>query len=205
MKTRYIVGIDEVGRGALAGPVVVAAVAVATAANFRSSKLKVNLRDSKELTAKQREEWFRYIEAHPRISYALARVYPRAIERMNITKAANLAALRAYRKLTSRLRHSISNMRVYLDGGLYLGSGEQPSNARTIVRGDQKYKAIKFASIIAKVSRDQLMRGLAKRYPEYGFEIHKGYGTKLHRMALKKHGPSEAHRLTFLKKLIYNS
>ena len=81
-----------------------------------------------------------------------------------------------------------------------MGNGKNVVSAKTIIKGDEKVKAIKLASIVAKVSRDRYMRRLAKSYPKYGFEIHKGYGTKRHLKAVKKYGPSEAHRLTFLTK-----
>ncbi|MBI4094688.1 MAG: ribonuclease HII [Candidatus Liptonbacteria bacterium] len=213
---RYLVGIDEVGRGSLAGPVVVAAALVPRELKITNRELGI-LKDSKKLTARQREKWFCYITAHPHINYAVARVYPRGIERMNITKAANLAAFRAFTRLSKSCVLSPKSLRIYLDGGLYLkSSGWQRANsnpdvksgprperrgrqiAKTVVRGDEKISAIKIASILAKVSRDRFMTRLAKRHPRYGFEIHKGYGTRAHFKAIKKYGPSEAHRLTFL-------
>jgi ribonuclease HII len=202
---RYVIGIDEVGRGSLAGPVVVAAVCMP--AHLRPKTKNLKLRDSKKLTAKQREEWAAYIKIHPRINFAIARVYPRGIEKLNISGAANLAALRAVRYLSTRYSLLSTRCKIYLDGGLYLGSKKNTisinqSNplisVRTIVRGDEKIKAVAIASIVAKVHRDRLMVRLAKRYPEYGFEVHKGYGTKAHLRAIKKNGPSDAHRLTFL-------
>ncbi len=191
---RWIVGIDEVGRGALAGPVVVAAAAVP--AGFKPHNRALGtLKDSKKLSAKKREAWCAYWSERQIIAFALARVYPRQIEKRNISRAANLAAARAFGRLTG-----IRNCHVFLDGGLFLGNGEQPRRAKTIVKGDEKINAIKAASIFAKVHRDRLMRRLAKRYPAYGFEIHKGYGTKMHRRALQAHGPCPAHRLTFAAK-----
>jgi len=213
---RYSVGIDEVGRGSLAGPVTVAAVAIPKSlikleslsrifANKNSGRIRdTPLRDSKKLSPKQREEWFSFIQEHPKINYAVASVYPRNIERMNISRAANLAALRAYGRLSESCHMSHVTCRVYLDGGLYLGSSKwQMANgksAKTVTKGDEKFTAVKLASIMAKVSRDRFMTRLAKKYPVYGFEIHKGYGTKTHTKAIKKHGPSEAHRLTFIGK-----
>ena len=85
-----------------------------------------------------------------------------------------------------------------MDGGLFLGSGDQPKNAKTIIKGDEKFTAIKITSIIAKVHRDRFMCRLAKKYPSYGFEVHKGYGTKAHYAAIKKMGICEVHRKTFL-------
>ena len=200
---RYSVGIDEVGRGSLAGPVAVAAALIPKNLKIGNKELKT-LRDSKKLSAIQREKWFKYFTNHPQISFAVSKVYPRKIEKINISSAANLAALRAYKKLTSNFKYQTSSTAVFLDGGLYLGSRKsqiancQSISAKTVIRGDEKITAIKIASIIAKVSRDAQMRRLAKKYPSYGFEIHKGYGTKAHLAALKKFGPSEIHRQTFL-------
>ncbi len=199
MKPTCTIGIDEVGRGALAGPVMVAAAAVIPNIRFSISKLGP-LRDSKKLTPKQREAWFARFKTHPGISFAVARIYPRRIERLNISRAANLAARHAYQRLISNIQYPVSNVRVYLDGGLFLGSRQaQPSNAITLVKGDEKITAIKIASIVAKVHRDRFMCRLSKRYSAYGFDVHKGYGTKKHYAALKKFGMSEAHRKTFCK------
>ncbi len=217
----YIIGIDEVGRGSLAGPVAVAAVAIPK--NFRYSKKLVpcELRDSKRLTQKQREAWYRYLTQHPSLCYSKARVYPRRIEKLNIAKAANIAALRALERLSKTQNLTPKTCRILLDGGLYLGNtsrrvqttGQGSAkkvrvhprdvprySASTLVRGDERIPAIQMASIIAKVSRDRFMVKLAKQYPVYGFDIHKGYGTKAHFAAIRKHGPSEAHRLTFLSR-----
>lgn len=194
---RYSVGIDEVGRGSLAGPVAVAAAIIPKNLKIGTKELKA-LRDSKKLSPAQREKWAKYFAGHPQISFAVSKVYPRKIEKINISRAANLAALRAFRRLTSNISHPKSNVRIFLDGGLYLGNGKSRLPAKTVVKGDEKIPAIKIASIIAKVSRDAQMRRLAKQYPSYGFEIHKGYGTKTHLAAIKKFGPSEIHRLTFL-------
>ena len=192
-------GIDEVGRGSLAGPVAVAAVCIPRGLrliNFKLGKLK----DSKKLTPKRREAWSKFLCRHQRLNYAIARVYPRQIEKRNISKAANLAALRAFRRLTKTYNLKPITCRIFLDGGLFLGRKNKVAGAKTVIRGDEKVPAIKIASILAKVSRDSAMRRLAKRYPRYGFEAHKGYGTKKHFAAIKKYGPSKAHRLTFLGK-----
>jgi ribonuclease HII len=126
-------------------------------------------------------------------------VYPRRIEKLNIARAANAAALRAFARLSKTCNLQPKTCRVYLDGGLYLGNGRHSANserptAKTIVRGDEKLNAVKIASILAKVSRDRLMARLAKKHPAYGFEVHKGYGTRAHLAAIKRHGLSEAHR-----------
>lgn len=204
---KWIVGIDEVGRGALAGPVVVAAAALLQKAGPPRSVALGPLKDSKKLTAKKREAWCAYFNDHTQIQFAVARVYPRQIERRNISKAANVAAERAFDRLVQKYRLD-PKISVFLDGGLFLGNSSQRGigdqgkikNAKTIIKGDEKINAIKVASIVAKVHRDKFMRGLAKKYPAYGFEVHKGYGTTAHMAAIKKHGASAAHRLTFLGK-----
>jgi ribonuclease HII len=216
-RKKWTVGIDEVGRGALAGPVVVAAALVY--ADFRHRKSvrlamsNTPLRDSKKLSPKQRERWFAYFKEDSAIAFSVARAYPRRIEKMNISRAANLAAEKAYKKLIfmpagkpklfANLRKlankEIANIPVSLDGGLFLGNGAQPKNAKTIAKGDEKIPAIAVASIIAKIHRDHYMCRLAKKYPAYGFEVHKGYGTKLHYGAIRKHGLSDAHRKTFCR------
>lgn len=197
-----VIGIDEAGRGSLAGPVVVAAVVIPKGFYPRSSHLP-KLRDSKKLSARQRELWFEYIKTHPNIFYASARVYPRGIEKKNISNSANLAASRSlemlYRNAYARpYRDTIS-----IDGSLYLDMNRHSDlNAKTIIRGDEKIVAIKLASIVAKVTRDAYMIRLHKRYPLYQFDLHKGYGTELHRKMIKKYGPSDAHRLTYITKWV---
>ncbi len=214
---KYIIGIDEVGRGALAGPVVVAAALLKKQEMFGGDcELgEHRIKDSKKLSPKQREAWFNYFKNTPSIQFAVARVYPRRIEKMNISRAANLAAERAYKKLIARYKlpaikskllvnsfkltsKEIANIQVFLDGGLFLGNSEQPKNAKTIIKGDEKITAVAVASIIAKVHRDHYMVRLAKKYPTYGFDAHKGYGTKRHYKALRKSGPCGVHRKTFL-------
>ncbi len=191
----YTIGIDEAGRGALAGPIVVAAILIPKNFYPRSSTLP-KLRDSKKLNPLQRKVWFDYIKSHPKISYSTARVYARKIDKINIANCANLAAYRAFQRL-SLLPKSAA---VLLDGSLYLGNpATQPLFARTITRGDEKFISIKLASIVAKVTRDNYMIGLHKRYPRYKLHIHKGYGTVLHRARILRYGPAEAHRLTYLR------
>ncbi len=204
---RWVVGIDEVGRGALAGPVVVAVAALPVGFAPRSRALGA-LKDSKKLSARQREAWAAYFNGQRNagrsaVVFSIARVYPRQIEKINISKAANMAAERAFGRLMVAHGGGIktgTKCRIFLDGGLFLGNGTQPKNAKTIIKADEKIAAVKVASIVAKVYRDRLMCRLAKKYPQYGFDIHKGYGTAAHRRAIKKHGPCPAHRLTFTGK-----
>lgn len=197
---RYIIGIDEVGRGCLAGPVVVSAVLV------RSDwKPNGKLRDSKKLSAFGREKWFENIKQSD-IAFAISRVSPGVIDRTNISKAANKAASRSFDKLIEKTNPKKSALKIYLDGGLYIWSKERQElmgkNAKTVVKGDEKINAVKLASIVAKVTRDKYMKRLDKVDPRYEFAVHKGYGTKKHRELIRRHGPSDNHRLTFLSKTI---
>ncbi|MDP3948600.1 MAG: ribonuclease HII [bacterium] len=218
---RYSVGVDEVGRGALAGPVVVAAVCFPIGLKISNRKLGA-LKDSKKLSPKLRKLWVEHFKSVSGISYKTARVYPRAIEKINISQAANRAASSASERVIKSLQHShiLKNVRmfkIFLDGGLYLKSKEKQLTLRrgfpqqssgqaermivkTIIRADEKITAVKVASIIAKVQRDKYMKKLSKKHPRYGFEIHKGYGTRRHISAIKRYGPSDTHRLTFIKK-----
>ena len=202
-------GIDEAGRGPLAGPVVVAGVKIRNAK--AAKRLFAGIRDSKKLSAKKREEWFLFLASRPEIEYAVARVWPAVIDRINISRAANLAARRVHRKLSAnnesiankRIRFSHSQIRkdslfadvkVLLDGGLYLPDSIPQ---KTIIKGDEKIPVIAAASIIAKVTRDRIMMRLHKKFPEYRFDLHKGYGTRFHRRILRSIGRSEIHRASF--------
>ena len=197
MKSSHVIGIDEVGRGSLAGPVVVCALLMP--ARLRISRELGKLKDSKHLSAKQREKWLDYLKNHEKVDYAVACVYPRTIEKINISNAANLASLRAVNRLTARHKLSTKNLKIFLDGGLYIGKrASQPKNAKTIIGGDQKITSVKASSIVAKVLRDKMLVRLANKYPQYGFEENKGYGTKKHLEAIEKCGPCEAHRATFM-------
>ena len=130
----------------------------------------------------------------------MGRVSPAVIDRINISCAANLAALRAFKKLAAGQKRPAT--RIFLDGGLFLGNGRARLTAKTVIKGDEKIKAIALASIVAKVSRDARMTRLHKKYPQYSLDIHKGYGTKVHSAAIRRHGPSEVHRHSFLKNII---
>lgn len=195
-----MIGIDEVGRGPLAGPVVVCALALPIQLKIESEKRKI--KDSKKLTALQRAVWYSWIKNNPKIKYAVARVNPKIIDRINITRAANRAAYRAYKKLNAQIGHHSTSLpgsppSIIMDGGLCL---PESIPHRVIVKADEKYPAVALASIIAKVTRDRSMLREHKRYPHYDFAQHKGYGTAAHRQALKRHGFCPLHRVTFLKK-----
>lgn len=203
-KLRYIIGIDEVGRGALAGPVTVAAVAITVnpKPKIRNPKPRLKLRDSKKLTPRQRETWFGYIKTHPGIFYTTAGVSPKIIDKINISNAANLAATRAIARLLTNRKLANGGLKIFLDGGLYLNTktlmaNGHWSNPKTIIKGDEKIPAITLASIVAKVSRDRLMKKLHRKFPRYDFINNVGYGTKKHLRTIKKYGRLPIHRKSF--------
>lgn len=186
-----IVGVDEAGRGPLAGPVV---AAVAKLKSFDEKLNKIN--DSKKLSEKSREELFEIIKEHFYIGIGIATV--EEIDNVNILNATFLAMRRALAQIEDE---KIFFERVLVDGNHKIREyfGEQ----LPIIKGDSKSLSIAAASIIAKVTRDRIMLDIAKDYPEYVFEKHKGYGTKLHREIIITKGPIEGiHRKSFLKKIL---
>ena len=180
-----ICGVDEAGRGPLAGPVYAAAVILPK--GFELPELD----DSKKLTEKKREALFDLIRESA-IAYSVATASEREIDEINILNATYLAMNRAIEGLAVKADFAL------IDGNRSTGI-LLPNE--TVVGGDGIYSCIAAASILAKVSRDRFMLELAEKYPEYAFEKHKGYGTKLHYERLREHGPSEVHRLSFLKKM----
>lgn len=176
-----IAGVDEAGRGPLAGPVVAAAVLL----NPRSPI--EGLRDSKQLTAKQRESLARDIRERA-LAWSVGRADACDIDRMNILQATLLAMARAVAGLSTRPHH------VLVDG---LHCPTVPCSVEAVVGGDRRYASISAASILAKVTRDAEMLVLDSRYPQYGFKRHKGYPTAEHRQALQEHGPCPIHRRSF--------
>jgi len=199
LKTNYVIGVDEVGRGSFAGPVTVAAVAIPKKFSFPKFK-NLKLKDSKKLTPLQREKWFDWVKKN-KIPYAVSSVSPKIIDKINISNAANLAATKAFQQLIAKSK--LQRVKIYLDGGLFLNKLQTTNyKLQTIVRGDEKINAIKLASIVAKVIRDKKMKQFHKKYPQYGFLQNKGYGTKKHLNAIKKYGFCSIHRKSFLKPFI---
>lgn len=195
---KYIIGIDEVGRGPLAGPVVVGAVCIYAEHSSKVKKLFPVVKDSKKLSPKAREEWLvriRDAEKMGFLSCAVSYVAPSVIDKKGLTAAVQIAI----DKSLSEIEHDANETKVLLDGGL--NAPAHYSLQKTIIKGDEKELAIALASLVAKVARDAKMVLLSKKFPEYGFEKHKGYGTRGHYAALKKHGPTAHHRKSFLKKL----
>ena len=179
-----ICGVDEAGRGPLAGPVCAAAVILPKGLEIPG------LTDSKKLTDKKRRELFPVIKEQA-IAYGIGLASHDEIDEINILQATYLAMERALAQLTVKPDIALIDGNRAKDFGLPV---------RTVVKGDSLSMNIAAASILAKVTRDDLMQELAEKYPQYGFEVHKGYGTKAHYEALRAHGASEIHRKTFLKK-----
>ncbi len=180
-----ICGVDEAGRGPLAGPVCAAAVILP-----RDLEIE-GLNDSKKLSDKRRRALFEQITAQA-VSYGIAFATEQEIDEINILQATFLAMRRAMERLTVRPSIALIDGNRETDFGLPV---------RTIVKGDSLSANIAAASILAKVTRDDFMMQQAELYPQYGFDVHKGYGTCAHYDALRKYGPCPIHRRTFLKKL----
>ena len=181
---QIVCGVDEAGRGPLAGPVCAAAVILPPNVEIPG------LNDSKKLTDKKRRELFPVIKDMA-IAYGIGYAGHEEIDEINILQATYLAMERALAQLSVKPELALIDGNRAKDFGLPV---------RTVVKGDSLSASIAAASVLAKVSRDDLMLRLAEEYPHYGFEIHKGYGTKAHYEAIRAHGPSPVHRKTFLKK-----
>ena len=180
-----VCGVDEAGRGPLAGPVCAAAVILP-----RDLEIE-GLNDSKKLSDKRRRALFEQITAQA-VSYGIAFATEQEIDEINILQATFLAMRRAMERLTVRPSIALIDGNRETDFGLPV---------RTIVKGDSLSANIAAASILAKVTRDDFMMQQAELYPQYGFDVHEGYGTCAHYDALRKYGPCPIHRRTFLKKL----
>ena len=179
-----ICGVDEAGRGPLAGPVCAAAVILP------QGELIPGLNDSKKLTDKKRRELFPIIKEKS-IAYGIAFATEAEIDELNILQATFLAMKRAIAQLEGKADFAL------IDGNRETEFGIP---CLTVIKGDSRSANIAAASVLAKVTRDLYMEELAEKYPQYGFEIHKGYGTKAHYAALTEHGMCDAHRRSFLKK-----
>ena len=181
-----VCGIDEAGRGPLAGPVYAAAVWLP------EGLVLDGLNDSKKLSEKKREALFPVILENA-VSYGIGFATEQEIDEINILQATFLAMRRAFDAMQQRCDYAL------IDGNRM---PPLPVPGETIVKGDAKSPSVAAASILAKVSRDRVMLEYAKQYPEYQFEKHKGYGTNVHVEALHTYGPSPIHRKTFLKKIL---
>lgn len=192
---KYLIGIDEAGRGPLAGPVSVGAIMVPRDFDF---SLAEGARDSKKMTEKSREEVFSRIEdlqEQGLLKYAVSFSAASIIDSRGIVPAIKSALKRCLDKLEA----NPAECEIRLDGSLY--APERFASQITIIRGDDLEPVISMASIMAKVTRDRYMKRIARTYPAYGFEVHKGYGTRRHREAIQKTGLSGLHRSTFCTRL----
>lgn len=191
---RVVLGIDEAGRGPLAGPLAVGVVAVEEGFDILAAFPGLN--DSKKLTEKKREALFAQLQEEMRTGNVRAVVTlssPRMIDDKGVTYAVSHAVTRGVRKLLPEA----SAGKVFLDGLL---KAPPEYEQETVIGGDALIPAIMLASVAAKVTRDRYMKKLHEEFPAYGFDVHKGYGTKAHFAALKELGPCEAHRMLFLRK-----
>jgi len=205
---KIIVGIDEAGRGPLAGPVVAAAFCIVGKPRFRAR----GDFDSKKLTPQWREDLYKILTTHPQVEWGIGQVSEKVIDDINILQATRLAMVKAVKNLQQKLRKRAEKSTVHflndraksvpnfvidsliIDGNFLL---DLPISQKAVVKADATIFQCMAASIIAKVTRDRLMLKLHKKYPAYGFDRHKGYGTKIHFEMLKKHGPCAIHRLSF--------
>lgn len=216
---KYIIGIDEVGRGPIAGPVCVASFMMRHNYELPINNYKFKLpklRDSKKLSRKQREIWFEFLKTEKEkgnCDFMVSYVSSDNIDKFGIAKCIQKALDESLNKVTSsditnscaftpdgpyadkNLQH-LTLFKVFLDGGLH--APKEFINQETVIKGDELHPVISCASIVAKVSRDRVMKNFAKKYPKYGFENHSGYGTKAHYEAIKKHGQTPIHRKSFI-------
>lgn len=194
----YVVGIDEAGRGSLAGPVAVGAVSIPS--DFSKNFFK-SIKDSKKLSPSDRELWFALaLEARKGglLNFAVSLVSERVIDRKGLSYAIRLGIKRSLAALGIP-----TNSQVFLDGGIK--APKEFIHQLTVIKGDEKIPVISLASIVAKVIRDHKMVSLAKKFPEFDFDRHKGYGTNQHRQAIQEYGPTVIHRRSFLKHLAFGS
>ena len=212
---QIIIGLDEAGRGPLAGPITAAAVIInfKTKNNYSNNaknliiknknflEILKNSKDSKKLTKKQRERLFQLIKKNPFIKFSCSSVGPEKIDQINIGKANQKVMKNCLKKIISP---KIKNKKtlILIDGNQTLPlsfSFLKNKNIlqKAIIKGDEKIISIALASIIAKVTRDKKMETLSLKYPQYKFHLHKGYGTKLHQQLIKKYGSCKIHRKSF--------
>jgi ribonuclease HII len=191
---KFLVGIDEVGRGPIAGPVAVGAFIFLTR---KANKLFRGVKESKQLSEEKREEWFVKIlraQKEKHVDFSVSFQSEKVIDEEGISYAIKKCLETSIKKLKVNPTKTL----VLLDGGLK--APIEYIHQKTIIKGDMKEQVIALASICAKVMRDRKMKRLGEKYPDYGFEMHKGYGTKAHYEAIMIYGLSSLHRRSFLQK-----
>ena len=194
---KWVVGIDEAGRGPLAGPVVAAAVCFRVTRGKTSGDLPEvfprAVNDSKKLSPKKRKEIYKILTEHPQIKWGIGKVSEKVIDRINILEATKLAMRKAIKNLSDRTNFATSSF-LLIDGNFGINI-DIPQ--KSIIKADEKVFSVAAASILAKVYRDRIMVRYHKKYPQYSFDKHKGYPTKLHRQKIKKYGFCKIHRKSF--------
>lgn len=201
---KYIIGIDEAGRGPLAGPVTVGIVMVekSNAQSILKPLLKLGLNDSKQMKEGKREEIFGLVkdleagEAGSKILHTTYSISPKMIDKNGMTKCVQTAINCGLKKLVK----NPDECDVRLDG--LLKAPSEFKHQKTIIKGDTKEPTIMLASVMAKVTRDRYMCKQSRKFPQYGFEKHKGYGTLMHREAIRRYKPTSIHRMSYLAKII---
>ncbi|MEK7519257.1 MAG: ribonuclease HII [Patescibacteria group bacterium] len=188
---KRVVGLDEAGRGPLAGPVVAAAVTLNTKYKITDAKI----RDSKKLTVKQREHFFKVFISQRSVQWGVGRVSEKLIDKINIKNAAELAMEKALLNLEKKMSKNADFL--IIDGNHLSNPKLKSIKYKLIVKADEKVFSCTAAGIIAKVWRDMIMQGLHLKYPKYRFDKHKGYPTKFHIKTLQKYGECAIHRNSF--------
>ena len=183
---KFVAGIDEVGRGCLAGPVVAGVVIIDR--KIKNIKQFQEIKDSKKLSPQKREEIYKLFKNHKSVKWATGRVSEKIIDKINISEATKLAMKNAVHNLEKKPDFLL------LDGTIKL---DLPISQKSIIKGDQKIISCSLASIMAKVTRDKIMEKYHKKYPLYGFNKNKGYPTQYHFKMIKKHSFCKIHRKTF--------
>ena len=192
-----MVGIDEAGRGPLAGRLFVGAVLLPYHHMHLIASAPMPLADSKRLSPPARRVWMKWIKEND-IPFVYSAIGPSVIDRINIYNAVHKGAARALVRLLTKAEVDAANVYCVTDRGMRL-SGDSGVHYESILKADEHVPAVALASIVAKVHRDQEMEKMHNLYPQYGFCKHKGYGTKAHKQALKKHGMCAIHRRSFIQ------
>lgn len=202
-KVKYLIGIDEVGRGPLAGPVCLGLALIQIKNKTKIYRKLSGIKDSKKLSEKQRMEWLQTINGLEKKNLIQTETMfgsEKLIDKKGISHVITRVIASVITQGLKNINSPKSQIQILLDGGLK--APKEFENQKTIIKGDEKEKIISVASIVAKIRRDDLMKKYDKKYPNYGFGDHKGYGTKNHILAIKKHGPSQIHRRSFLKNIV---
>lgn len=186
---KIVIGLDEAGRGPLAGPVVAAAVFAGKSLDY---KIFRDIRDSKELSEKKREYFYKILTKSKKIKWGIGIVSEKIIDRINILEATKLAMAKALRQARGKIKINVDFL--ILDGNIKLNIDLRQ---KSIIKADKKVFSCCAAGIIAKVTRDKIMKKYHKKYPHYGFLNHKGYGTTHHFAMIREYGPCRIHRKSF--------